>query len=346
MRSANGSIRKRDNGTWEYRATIHGVRKSFYGRTRNEVLTKYRDYCRNNAPIESNCLVEDFVKLWLETYKKPQVSYNTYVCYKFYCEEYILPLFKKRRVCDVTTAEIKKMFNDPNVLKKSTSYQQKLYLVAKGIFDSAEEDGLCKSPVPKRTFKKDKDYKPKVFTKDQIPKIITAAEKHRYGHLILLLLYTGLREGELCALEWNDIQEDYIHINKTYARADHGQSVKETKSGRSRIVAISDELRKILDSLPKETDTVISCEGRPCSTWTFNRQYRKFFEENNLDYLSPHKCRHTYATYLLESGADVYMVKALLGHASVQTTEIYTHIDIDPIKKAGKKLSYNFVKNQ
>lgn len=59
-----------------------------------------------------------------------------------------------------------------------------------------------------------------------------------------------------------------------------------------------------------------------------------------VPYLSPHKCRHTYATYLLKGGANLREVQQLLGHSSVGVTEIYTHVDTEDIKSSVSKLPY------
>lgn len=68
----------------------------------------------------------------------------------------------------------------------------------------------------------------------------------------------------------------------------------------------------------------------------------KLVQQNRPEvaYLSPHKCRHTYATYLLKGGANLREVQQLLGHSTVGVTEIYTHIDTDDIKSSVAKLPY------
>jgi site-specific recombinase XerD len=56
--------------------------------------------------------------------------------------------------------------------------------------------------------------------------------------------------------------------------------------------------------------------------------------------MSPHKCRHTFATYMLRSGADIRYVQTLLGHSTIKTTEIYTEVDVDDLKANVAKLKY------
>ena len=73
---------------------------------------------------------------------------------------------------------------------------------------------------------------------------------------------------------------------------------------------------------------------------SFRRQYDKFFSDLPIRKLSPHKLRHTYATYLIKGGAELRAVQTLLGHSSVRVTEIYTHVDTREQRRAKPKLAY------
>lgn len=73
---------------------------------------------------------------------------------------------------------------------------------------------------------------------------------------------------------------------------------------------------------------------------SFRRQYDNFFKGLTVRRLSPHKLRHTYATYLIKGGAELRAVQTLLGHSSVKVTEIYTHVDTDDQRRASQKLAY------
>ena len=73
---------------------------------------------------------------------------------------------------------------------------------------------------------------------------------------------------------------------------------------------------------------------------SFRRQYDKFFAGLPIRKLSPHKLRHTYATYLIKGGAELRAVQTLLGHSSVRVTEIYTHVDTSDQRRATQKLAY------
>lgn len=72
----------------------------------------------------------------------------------------------------------------------------------------------------------------------------------------------------------------------------------------------------------------------------FRRQYETFFADLPVRMLSPHKLRHTYATYLIRGGAELRAVQSILGHQSVGVTEIYTHVNVEDQRRAAGKLAY------
>ena len=156
-----------------------------------------------------------------------------------------------------------------------------------------------------------------------------------------MLLYTGMRLSELCALQWKDIEDDIITIRRAFAHGEYGKIEKAPKSNKSRTIPITPDLRELLSTIPRKSKYVLAHDdGSPIDKDYAGFLYRRFFIENNIPYLSPHKCRHSYATYLITSGVSVYDVQSLLGHASVSTTEIYAHHVSERVIEAGKKLKF------
>ena len=82
-------------------------------------------------------------------------------------------------------------------------------------------------------------------------------------------------------------------------------------------------------------------DGSPMNDNNFSWRYRKFMDScPGVRPLTPHKCRHTYATYLLRGGADLRSIQQALGHSSLQITKIYTHINEQDQVRVAKYLSY------
>ena len=101
--------------------------------------------------------------------------------------------------------------------------------------------------------------------------------------------------------------------------------------------------------IPKKGLFVFTGARQPfCTPDIYRRHYDQVFKDYNADStlegtirnLSPHKCRHTFASFLLEGGANIRAVQDQLGHARISTTEIYTHVDEDAMKKNVLKLGY------
>lgn len=338
MRAQNGSIRKRPNGTWEYRASIQGKRVSFYGRTRNETLKKYKEYEAEYVPPKEMS-VERWARVWLDVYKKPVVSYTTLKNYKMYTENHIIPVIGEMKLTEVKKSDIKTLLADKRNL--SYSAQKHIYLCLRSIFESALDDDLiAKNPVPKTKIGNVKQDAPQHFTAEQVQDIMSAAKDDPFGHIVLLLLYTGLRIGELCALKWTDIEGDKITIRRAVATEESGTAEKAPKSGKERVLYQTEDLSALLAELPKDNEYVINSQGNRYRPDSLSRNYKKFFERHNLPYLSPHKCRHTYATFLVESGANLLYVKELLGHSTVRVTEIYAHTNDEPLQRTSRLLKY------
>lgn len=156
-----------------------------------------------------------------------------------------------------------------------------------------------------------------------------------------LSLYTGIRIGELCALQWADIDMENrsITIQKTlqriYFKDKHGRkgkskiTITSPKSAKAaREIPISDALYTLLDAKYCKDKQVYLLTGtrKYMEPRLYRRHYEKFLKENSVDYIRFHGLRHTFATRCIEAGADYKVVSELLGHASVNLTlNLYVH---------------------
>jgi integrase/recombinase XerD len=136
--------------------------------------------------------------------------------------------------------------------------------------------------------------------------------------LILFLYASGLRISELLDMEYRDLQNGWLHVR-------HGKGEKE------RIVPIAshalEALRRYTDALPFDHENVwLNYQGKVLSRISAFKITQKYLN------VSPHVLRHSYATALIVGGADLRVVQELLGHASLLTTQIYTHIQKQQLK--------------
>ncbi len=145
--------------------------------------------------------------------------------------------------------------------------------------------------------------------------------------MLELLYATGLRVSELIDLEMND-----VHITMGFVRC-IGKGGKEriVPIGALAIEAMQDYLeyaRPILVKRNKgERKFFVNHHGRPLSRQGFWKLLKKLANEQGLNRsITPHTLRHSFATHLLENGADLRSVQEMLGHADISTTQIYTHV--------------------
>ncbi len=145
--------------------------------------------------------------------------------------------------------------------------------------------------------------------------------------MIELLYATGLRVSELCGLALNDLN------------LVAGYLIAKGKGGKERVVPVGGIARAAVEryldgpraALARDRIThhlFLSSRARPLSRQAFWKLLRKYAVVAGIDRpISPHKLRHSFATHLLEGGADLRAVQQMLGHADVATTQIYTHVD-------------------
>ncbi len=168
---------------------------------------------------------------------------------------------------------------------------------------------------------------PSVLTREEVRRLIESAEGER-DRLILRTLYvTGMRVGELCELTWDRVNlEDEVIL------------VRSGKGGKDRVVLIDADTAKLLADLRASTG---NSNGRvfPVSPRTVQRIVRAAAKRAGIDKkVTPHTLRHSLATHLLEAGADIRAIQELLGHASLSTTQIYTHVSTRHLKREYGKL--------
>ncbi|MBN1275453.1 tyrosine-type recombinase/integrase [Candidatus Woesearchaeota archaeon] len=156
---------------------------------------------------------------------------------------------------------------------------------------------------------------PSVLTKEEVISLITAAKTRKSSFIIQLLYGTGVRVSELCALKRSDLE------------LQQGTGwVRSGKGGKDRMILLPQELYKELE---RKTPQSFVLEGKngPLSPRTVQEVVKNAAKRAKIaKKVTPHTLRHSFATHLLEAGNDIRIIQELLGHANLQTTQIYTHV--------------------
>ncbi len=165
----------------------------------------------------------------------------------------------------------------------------------------------------------------KVFSKDEIN--LLWKNKNLIGiDGILIMIYTGLRIGELLSLKKAD-----INIEERYLIGG-----SKTTAGKNRCVPINSKILSLFEIRMRESKVYLfEKDGKEYKYNSFSNSIKKSFKVLNLSSHTIHDCRHTFATLLNNADANTTSIKQIIGHSSFNTTEkIYTHKDIDELRKA------------
>ncbi|VHC28283.1 DNA integration/recombination/inversion protein [Streptococcus pyogenes] len=364
---------KKKNGTIVYRASIYlgidqmtgkRVKTSITGRTRKEVNQKAKhaqlDFLSNGSTIKRKVVIKTFKELshlWLETYKltvKPQ----TYDATVTRLNRHIMPTLGNMKVDKITASDIQMLIN--RLSKYYVNYTAVRSVIRKVLqqgvllelidYNSARDIILPrKQPNAKKKVKFIDPSDLKSFLEH-----LETSQHKRYNLyfdavLYQLLLSTGLRIGEACALEWGDIdlENGTIAINKTYNKNLKFLSTAKTQSG-NRVISVDKKTLRILKLYQMRQRQLFNEVGARVSEVVFATPTRKYFnasvrqsaldtrcKEAGIERFTFHAFRHTHASLLLNAGISYKELQYRLGHANISMTlDTYGHLSKDKEKEA------------
>lgn len=322
----------KEDGTSNYR--------SVYGSSEEEVVENYKAkieelFKNNDLLIFDKSYIGYDINSWMNN-SKIKNKKSTYSNYQYTLKSRIIPKF----------AKVKKKVISLELINKFTADLLNEGLAAKSVKDILiilqqilkTGDINIKIPMPKvpkneiQILKKDEQIK----LENELMNNLTETS---FG--IYFCLYTGLRIGELCALQWKniDLKNKKIFVKQTLVRIKNPDEtakkktiviIDEPKSSSSiREIPIPDFLIPIMEKLSINTTPntfLISGEEKFIETRTYFNRYKKIMEQLDLGLYNFHALRHTFATRCIENGCDPKTLSEILGHSSVKITlERYVH---------------------
>lgn len=166
---------------------------------------------------------------------------------------------------------------------------------------------------------------PTVLTKEEIKSIIESADTAK-SRLIMGFLYsTGLRVSEIVNLKSNDINVD-----------EKMGYVRQGKGKKDRMFILSDKIIEQLKEFRQKYPNYqfVFSDKEPLTTRNIQKIIKHTATKAGIQKkITPHTFRHSFATHLLESGTDIRYIQELLGHSNLNTTQIYTHVSTEELKK-------------
>ncbi|MDD6224180.1 MAG: tyrosine recombinase [bacterium] len=263
------------------------------------------------------------------TKKSYQMELNKYVCF-----------LNRERVCDIKKVTVDHILLYLNCLSRDELSARSIahsitvihnfhqYFLKVGYLDIDVSKGIEQPKLRKSL--------PHTLTVEEVDRLLNIPLEtpfdYRNKAMLELLYGTGLRISELLSLQLNDI--DFINCTVRCM----GKGKKE------RIVPINDyiiqylslylEHRGLLLKNKDYKELFLNNHGKPITRQGFFKILKKLLLQKGLDITtSPHTLRHSFATHLIENGADLRVVQEMLGHSDIATTRIYTHISNQKVKR-------------
>lgn len=328
---------------------------------------------------ESNVSVQSWFDTWMQDYKKGSVKYGTFTNYQRVYDLYIKKKFGKKKLCDIRPEHIQRLYNGLQADDYSHKTISLVAIVLGGMFKQAYKNQMIqKNPVELATIPRDtgKRKEISVLSQDDQKIFLQYAAESPYYNLYRVALGTGMRAGELRALEWKNInfKEKVIHVRGTlkfHKGEGYRKDVPKTRTS-ERDIPMLDEVALTLKRQKKEqAELKISLGdkwkpekglehlvftsgyhrigfGVPVSNAALNTDMNKIVQQirqkqENFPDITPHTLRHTFATRGLENGIQPKVMQELLGHTSItMTLDIYSHVLPDTKATETQKIANMF----
>lgn len=324
---------------------------------------------RGEIGISSNMTVKRWAEEWLDTYKKPVLGEKQYKDYKGMMNNIVLPQIGGYLLKDITDVHLQKILNSKAGYSKDRL--NKLKSRMNSMFRQAHISRLIThNPAQYLTIPKATDGTHRSITDYEREHFLKVAAKHPAGLMFKVMLYCGLRTGEVVALDWRDIDFDKRRIKVSRAMESGTENIKEpkTKAG-IREVPIPDEIYDELKaaqggpfepvfqrpgnlgrhtnmsrhrawrSLKEQMDVSMGAQFGKVRAKDGKMRTTKILSVVSPD-LVPYCLRHTYCTDLQNKGVPINVAKYLMGHSNISVTaSIYTHMTEGSLADAARRLN-------
>lgn len=359
----------RRDGRLMKRVSVNGILKTIYSDNAKDLEKQYIELkylsSKGIATRNENTTFEKWASEWLKLYKS-NLEQATIDMYNSTLKLHINPLIGKKKLKDIRQSDI---FNLLNIMDKKgiTRKKELALLTIKQVLQTAVENELIyKNVASGIKIKRHKPAEKAPLSSTTIARIKKLSENDFDMFMVLFMIYTGLRKGEVIPLQYKDIniKDRYILVDKAVHFAHNQPQVKKTKNEEVRKVPILDVLYNKLKNLSKshksneyifpnklnhmmsETSAKRKLES---VLYRLNKDYEneqkqinksfKLTEENKIKF-TYHQLRHTYVCILHKAGVDLKEAQSFTGHKTIQVLlDIYTHIDNEDKQKAIDKLN-------
>lgn len=315
-------------GAWVWRAIIDRTRKrviyrSGHARTRQEAVARQREAERiGRIQPASAVTVGEWIDGWLQTVARPTIRVSTYQRYEQVVRLHLRPRLGDIRLAMLTSRTLSRAYGEMIQAGLSPGNVKKISEVLSSAMECAVRDGIIAiAPTASAVIPRVNRPAIEVFSDAEIAAILTAAQGHRLGLLFRLAIGTGMRQGELLALRWEDLSGNAIHVSRTIT----SDGVGPPKSARGNRVIDLPAFAAISDRKTRGPIFATAVGNPYGKSYIARKVHRPLLAVARVHYRKFHTFRHTHASRLLAAGVDVAEVARRLGDSIETIMRCYAH---------------------
>ena len=370
-----GSIYKDKQGRWRGVVTVYTSngkqkKKYYYGKTKKEVSDKVSSTLaeiRSHTYLEpSSMTLSEWLQIWLDTYCKNNVRSSTFVNYETFLHKHITPMIGSIKLCDLNAITLQQFYNDrlkngnlraKGGLKPKT--MRNLHnMLHKALGQACRMEMIAKNPTDFVSIPRPEKQERRFLTVEEQKQLQEYLDDSVISTAILLVLYTGMRQGELLGLMWKDVHiadetgcylrvTQSLNRNRNYGKKCDTETLLEigypkTPHSIRNIPLLPEIAEKLRIFHEKQTEffrlrgitpngfVFLNSAGHWLDPRDFQRGFKLVLKKAGIREINVHGIRHTFATRALESGMSVKTLSKILGHANVGfTLDTYAHVTDD-----------------
>lgn len=358
------------------------IMKAFYGSGKLEAEEKYRQYMQELELAPNKNRNDSFGKVAkYYTYQvmlHEKLAPGTIELYeRQYREKLALAAMMIRPIKEISSADIQALLNglvkgqlDGKKVEVSQSAMTNLYKYLRRLFNYLSREGYCENimgniTLPRLEAKSSSNEVKniEVFTEEEIRMIIETPNRKQF--LFLLALATGLREGEILSLTYDDIKDGQVTVNKqvnTHYKIDEQgykervSVIRKPKSNKSiRSVPLPENVQNAFNTYSiwhrqemlkngyRSNYIFTSDSGEMLERGNLHTAWKRHLKRAGVEYKKFHACRGTYCTMLCKNGVPLETASLLMGHSDINVTaEYYRFISVNELQKAASSINSLF----
>ena len=369
-KSGEGTVRLRKDGRWEGRVVVgyddKGLpkTKNVLAKTKTECVAKLESLKESVTPATSVKVRPDmpfgeWVEFWYENYSKPMLRPSSQRSYEDFIRLYIRPKLGSVPLNKLTMNDLQQFFHwmrkDGRTLHRETrggglsdNMVRNCHSLCRRALEKAVAERLIvKNPIEECKAPPIRRKEMQLLTREELQRLLIQAKDEGYYEVFLLELTTGLRVGELMALQWDDLnfKTGELRIERQVYRTKEELLIQEPKTKASiRTVILPSP---VVEALKEYKKTVSSQwmfpspkkEDAPLAPAAASHRLSKILSHAGCKKVRFHDLRHVFATNALEHGMDVKTLSTVIGHVSSATTlNVYAHVTSDMQRQAAARI--------